>query len=292
MEQADFEFVAGADAPAVVDCEAILVEAGAGAVVVGQGAHGVDAQGGVFASLDVDVGHRTAVLVAAQGQVNLGFVEQTGLLVHLVDRATGGATAEEHGSGAPQHFDAIHVEGVAVVEGRVAHAVDEQVAGGVEGEAAQADVFLAAFGRQEGDARGHLEGFLDGVDLAVVHELLGDDGDGLGNVAEFLLAFADAGGGGAQGVLAFLLAFGVGLDDHRLEGLLVALGGGGLGEGAHGSGEHHGAERKDDFLGRRRGNGSGGSVTVRDAAGFLVSHGKASRNEIVGVSRPEAGWLG
>jgi hypothetical protein len=38
VEEAHLELVAAADAPAVVGGEAVLVEAGAGAVVVGQGA--------------------------------------------------------------------------------------------------------------------------------------------------------------------------------------------------------------------------------------------------------------
>ena len=60
----------GADAPAVIGSEINLVQAGAGAVVVSQAAHGVDAQGGFVAGLDVDVGH-DATVVAAQRQVDL-----------------------------------------------------------------------------------------------------------------------------------------------------------------------------------------------------------------------------
>jgi hypothetical protein len=62
------------------------------------------------------------------------------------------AAAEQHRGRAAQHLDAVEVEGVAVVEGRVAHAVQEDVAGAGQREAAQADVLLAALGRLEGDA--------------------------------------------------------------------------------------------------------------------------------------------
>jgi hypothetical protein len=68
-------------------------------------------------------------------------------------------------------------------------------------EAAQADVFLAAFGRQEGDAGGVVQHVLQRVEVAVVDQLFGHHGDRLRNVAQFLLALADGGGGGASEVV-------------------------------------------------------------------------------------------
>ena len=61
----------------------------------------------------------------------------------------------------------------------------------VQREAAQADVFLAALGRLEGDAGGVAQRVLQRVEVAVVDQLLGDDGDRLRDVAQFLVALAD-----------------------------------------------------------------------------------------------------
>jgi hypothetical protein len=99
---------------------------------------------------------------------------------------------------AAQHFDAVVVEGVALVEGRVAHAVDGRCRRRLQREAAQADVLLAALGRQEGDAGGAAQCVLHRVEVAVVDQLLGHHGDRLRDVAQLLLALADAGGDGAQ----------------------------------------------------------------------------------------------
>jgi hypothetical protein len=168
--EAGEELVALADAGAVGHRHAALVQARAAAVVVGLGGHGVQAQRRALTGLDVEVAGGAHVLVVAQGQVDLVLVDQARHLADLVDGAAGGAAAEQHRGRAAQDLHAVDGEGVAVVDGGVAHAVDEQVAGGLQREAAQADVFLAALGGQEGDAGGVLQRFLDGVEVAVVDQ--------------------------------------------------------------------------------------------------------------------------
>ena len=63
--------------------------------------------------------------------------------------------------------------------------------------------------------RGVLQRFLQRVEVAVVHQLLGDHGDRLRNVAQFLLALADGGGGGPQALLAAVLDFSGDLDGRH-----------------------------------------------------------------------------
>ena len=77
------------------------------------------------------------------------FVNQTGLLADLVDRAAGGATAKQHGGRAAQQLNAVIVEGVTVIKRRVAHAVYKNVACRRQGEATQTDVFFTTLSRQE-----------------------------------------------------------------------------------------------------------------------------------------------
>ena len=135
-------------------------------------------------------------------------------LADLVDDAAGRAAAEQHRGRAAQHLDPVEVEDVALVERGVADAVDEDVAAGGEREAAQADVFLAALGRLEGDAGGVVQRLLHGVDAAVFHQLLGDDGHRLRDVAQLLVAAADRAGRRPHRVLVGL---GLGLDGDRLQ---------------------------------------------------------------------------
>ncbi len=220
--QAERELVGGADAQAVAQRQALFVEAAAGAIVVGLGQHGIDAQRLVFASVQVEVARDAAVVVAAQGGRYLVVIDGARLFADLVDRATGGATSEQHRGRAAQQLDTVVVEGVAFIEGRVAQAVHKDVARGSQGKAAQADVFLAALGRLEGDPSGVVQHVLEGVEVAVVHQLFRHHRDRLGNVAQSLVAFADAGGSGAQGVLAFW-CFGALLHHHGFE-RLVGLG--------------------------------------------------------------------
>ena len=84
----------------------------------------------------------------------------------------------------------------------------------VQREAAQADVFLAALGRLEGDAGGVVQRVLHGVEAAVVDQLLGDDGDRLRHVAQFLVAPAD---GRRRGPDRVLVGLDLRLDGGRLQ---------------------------------------------------------------------------
>ncbi len=222
--QTDQKFVAAADAAAPRGRQPLLVDARARAVVVGAGQHGADAQRRLRSDAPVEVAHRAQVAVAAERGVDLMAVEQARQLADLVDRAAGGAAAEQHRGRTAQHLEAVVVEGIALVEGRIAHAVDEHVAGGLQREAAQTDVLLAALGRQEADAGRQLQRVLHGVEIAVVDQLLGDHRDRLRDVAQLLLALADLRLGGLQAVLALGLLGGLGLDGgQRL------VGGGGCG---------------------------------------------------------------
>ena len=259
VEQVHHELVLRADAPAVGGGNAFLALLGADAVLAGAVAHHVDAQGLVLAGLLVEVAGHAHTAAAADGGRDFVLVDQARQLVDLVHSAAGGAAAEQHGGGTAQHFHLIHVEGVAVVEGRVAHAVDKDVAAGGEREAAQADVLLACFASLEGDAGGVLQRFLDGIKLAVIDEFFGDDGDGLGDVAQLLLALADMGSGGTQGVLAFRREGGF-AHLHRGQGGIIGRSGlrqGGSAEAA----EQQRSAQGDDLAcsGGRRGMGNSAS---------------------------------
>ena len=238
--QADGELVARADTPGVGACNAVLVQAAARAVVVGLGGHGIDAQSGVFAGVPVEVASDTAVRVVAQRQVHLVGVDQSRCLAHLVDGAAGRSTPKQHGGGAAQHFHAIQIEGIALVERWVAHAVDEHVARALQGKAAQANVFFAAFRCQEGDACGVFQCFLDGVEVAIIDQAFGHHGDRLRDVAQLLLALADGGLGGAHTVFAF---GGLGAFTHRDRGQ-AAVCVGGLGLHVQRSRQHQNGQRQ------------------------------------------------
>ena len=144
----------------------------------------------------VEVTHHAAVVVAAHGHVDLVFIHQARHFVNQVDRAACGATAKQHRGRAAQEFDAVEVEGVAVVERGVAQAIHKNIACGRQCKAAQANVLFAAFGRLKRDACGLFERVFDGVEVAVIQLLFGHHGDGLRNVAQLLFAFADTGFGG------------------------------------------------------------------------------------------------
>ena len=245
--EAHRELVARADAPGVAAGDPFFLDAAAGTVVVGGGAHGVDAQSRVFTGVDVEVAGDTPVLVVAQRQVHLVCVDEPWRLAHLVDRAAGGAPPEQHGRRAAQQLHAVEVEGVAVVESRVAHPVNEHVARALQRKAAQADVFLAALGRQKGDAGGVLQGFLDGVEVAVIDEPLGHHRHRLRDIAQLLSALADGGLGRAHAVLAL---GGLCLFLHRDGGQgFVRRCAAGLGLYADRSRQHQGAQRQESFVG-------------------------------------------
>jgi hypothetical protein len=79
-----------------------------------------------------------------------------------------------------RHFDAVEVEGVALVQRGVLHAVGVDVARLAEREAAQAHVFLTGFAGLEGDARRGAQHFAEVVLVAVGHQLFGEHRDRLG----------------------------------------------------------------------------------------------------------------
>ena len=278
MVEGQRELVLLADAGAVGAGQAGLVDRRARAVVVGLGVHHAQTQRRAVARADVEVADHPQVAVAADGHIDLVLVDQTRGLGDLVDRAAGRATAEHHRRRAAQHLDAVMEEGVAVIEGRIAHAVDEDIAGRLQREAAQADVLLAAFGRQEADAGGVLQHVLHRVEVAVIHQLLGDHGDRLRHVAQFLPALADGGGGGLQAVLAALLVL-LGLDGDLAQRRDLGgsrLGGGGrrlLGQHLRrqaGQAEAGGQRAQRQRLGQRR-TGCG-SCWRSSGAGTTASH--------------------
>ena len=206
------ELVAFAHAPAVGARQTRLVDRRPRAVVVGRGVHHAQAQRRTLAGAEVEVPDDALVVVVAHGHIDLVFVDQAGRLRDLVDRAASGAAPEQHRRRAAQHLDAVEEEGIPVIERRVAHAIDEHVAGRLQREAAQADVFLAAFGRQEADAGRVLQHVLHRVKVAVVDQLLGDHGDRLRHVTQLLRALADRGGHGAHAGLAAVLGILLALD--------------------------------------------------------------------------------
>ena len=209
--QPDGELVGGADAPAEGGRDAALVDRRPPALGVGH--HGVDAKRRILARPEVEVADAAQVAPAAERDADLVLRQQHRLLAHLVDRATGRAAAEQHRRRAAQHLEPVPVEAVALVERGVAHAVDEDVARSLQREAAQPDVLLGALGGDEADAGGIPQRFLQGVEVAVVDQPLGDDGHRLRDVAQLLLPLADARRRRAHGVLV-----GLGLGAHRHRG--------------------------------------------------------------------------
>ena len=292
--QADRELVTRADGPAIAGSDALLVDAGA--VVVGLVRHRVDAQRRVLAGLEVEVASHAQFIAAADGDIDLVLVHQIGLLADLVHHATGRALAEQHRGRSLQHFDAAVVEGVALDQRRVAQAVDVDVAGLAEREAAQAHVLLAGFAGHEGHACGGLEHFTEIVEVAVIHQPLGHHRDALRNVAQFLLALGGRGRGGAQAVLGLELdRIALLLDGHgRQRGL--AGGRNRLRAGIHRAGEQQRAERQQqagsggglDFSAGRL----GGLETEGQIGADVASHvAESLEGLLAGWQRRDALWL-
>jgi hypothetical protein len=182
------------------------------AVVVGRGRHRVQAQRRRVRGLEVEVAGQSQVAAGAEVvETSLTFVGSGRLLTWLttppVEPRPNSIDAEPRSTSI-----AVEVEDVALVERGVADAVDEDVAAGGEREAAQADVLLAALGRLEADAGGVVQRLLHGVGAAVLHQLLGDHGDRLRDVAQILVAAADRAGRRPHRVLVGL---GLGLDRDR-----------------------------------------------------------------------------
>ena len=182
--QAHREFIGRTDPETIGGGNAFFVQTATGAVVVSFRGHGIDAQGGVFAGLDIEVARGTHIAVVAYRQGDLVFIDGAGLFAHLVDGAAGGTAPKQHGGRAAQDFQAVQVEGVTLVKRRVAHAVNEDVTGGLQRQAPQTNVFFAAFSRQKGNAAGVFECFLDGVEVAIIHELFSHYGHGLRDVTQ------------------------------------------------------------------------------------------------------------
>ena len=267
--QADGEFVARANAPGKGGCNAALFLLGA--VVVGVVDHGVDAQCGVLAGLEVEIALGAVELARAQGVGDFMLIDQQRCLVDLVDHATRGALAEQHGGRALEHFDAVVVEGVALVERSVLHAVDVDVAGLAQRKAAQAHIFLAGLAGLERDARGGAQHFAEIVLVAVVHQTFGEHRDRLRDVLDVLLALADRGLLDQQRVLA--LHFGGFAHGDRAHG-----GFGRLGPAANGGRQQHCSQGQQGFVGGGRREGDGAGFGSRHGRGFLQD--KCSGNGI------------
>ena len=257
-------------------------------VVIGVVNHGVQAQGGVFTRDEVEVARQPVVLACAVGVRGLVLVHQQGRFVDLVDHATGGAFAKQHGGRAFEHFDAVEVEGVALLQGGVFHAVGVDVTGLKQREAAQAHIFFTGFACQEGDARGGAQHFTEIVLVAIRHQLFREHGDRLRNVFDVLLALAD--GGLAREHRVFVLDFGCFL--HRDGG----QGGfwGRLCPAADRGGQQQCTQR-DEGLVLRGKRGVGASVAGSSgcsAAGQQVFSGQNASPKSVGTTkRPHAGGV-
>ena len=213
MVKANRELVPLTNSPAVSGGNAFLFQAAARAIVIGRGIHGIDAQGGTLAGLDVEITHDTSVLVAAQRQVHLALINQARHLVDLVHRTTRGATAKQHRRGAPHDLQTVQAEGIALIKRRVAHAVHKHITRTLQSKASQANVFLATLCRQERDATRILQRLFHGVQIAVVNQFFCNDGNGLGNVTQLLRALANAGLGSPQRVFS-LRRFGLFFHHH------------------------------------------------------------------------------
>ena len=205
IERRDRDVVAGADAEAVARRDAVLVALRSG--VVGLAVHQVEAEGRRLAEPRVGVHGRAPVAAVAERADHVGLVHELGPLRDLVDHPAGRAATEQHRRGAAHHLDAFVVERVALVGRRVAQAVDQDVAGGGEREAAQPDVLVGAvLGRRERDARRVVQRFLERVELEILDDLLGQHRDRLRDVADVLVALAHGRRGGAHRVRVGLLA--------------------------------------------------------------------------------------
>ena len=242
--QPDGELIARADAPGKRGCNAALVLLGTVVVVLLH--HGVQAEGRVLARHPVEVAGGAVVLAGAQRVAGFVLVDQQRVLVDLVDHAAGRALAEQHGGRALEHFDAVVVEGVALDQRGVLHAVHIDVARQAQREAAQAHVFFTGLAGLEGHARRGAQHFAEVVLVAVVHQLFGEHRHGLGDVLDVLLALAHGGLLDEQGVLA--LDFGGFLHRHGGQGGFWRAG---LRHGAHRGGQHQRAQWQQGPVGLR-----------------------------------------
>ncbi len=255
--QADRKLIARADPPGKRRRYAALVLLGP--VVVGVVYQGVEAQCGVLAGLEVEVTGEAVFLAGAQGVRDFVLVDQQRRLVDLVDHAAGRALAKQHGGRALEHFDAVEVEGVALVQWRILHAIGVDVPRLAEREPAQAHVFLTRFAGLEGHARRGAQHFAEVILVAVVHQLFGEYGDRLRDVADVLISLAHGGFLHPHGVLALDLrrVF----HGHRGQGGRVI---GGLSPTAHGRCKHQCAQRNQGLFSGR------GICVVQKRCGTLL----------------------
>ncbi len=114
--------------------------------------HGVQAEGRVFAGDEVEV-TRDAVRVArAVGVRGFVLVDQQGDLLTWLTTPPVVVLAEQHRGRALEHLNPVVVEGVALQQRGILHAVVVNVTGLAQREAAQTHVFLTRFACQAGYA--------------------------------------------------------------------------------------------------------------------------------------------
>ena len=246
----------------------------------GVGFHDVDAGGHVLAEHVVDVRRAASIGVGATGQRHLVAVLQQRLFARLVDDAAGLTAPEQHGRRAAQHVHLFQVEGFAVVVGYVADAVQVQVTKGIEAAQHHVVADAAALAGVEGQPADVAQGFLQGIGVGFLDQLLRHDGHGLWHVLGQLISLAHAGG-------AALVALGrvveaVVLYVHLRQGGFV--------------GGQRAQRRQQHGCGQcaKRQKGSAGGRRRLFGAAECVIHGWAPREVlIVGMgSLATAGWLG
>jgi hypothetical protein len=147
-------------------------------------AHGVQAKGGGAIDGLVDIGGGAVILICSQFERRRAERSQLGRLAHLIDRAAGGAAAEQNRGRALDHLDGLGVEVVAIVDGRIANAVEEEII--ERGKAADIDGVAArrALARVEGDARNVLQGVFQSCGALGLHQPGGHDIDRLRSVLQ------------------------------------------------------------------------------------------------------------
>ena len=155
--------------------EAVAV---AGGILV----EGVDPHGEAVGDRLADVEGGPVLLPGADGEGELADRGGVGLLGDTVDEAARTAAAEDHGVGALDGLDAVHVVEVAEVLDVVAHAIDKETRGrAVAAEHRRVAVALTLGDADAGHVADHVAHAAHGL---VVDQLAGDDGDGLGDIEQ------------------------------------------------------------------------------------------------------------
>src|SRR4029079_18432422 len=137
----------------------------------------VDARGDPLRDLLADI-YRGALLVeAAEDARDFANARAVRFLEHAIDDAAAATTAENHGIGALEDFDAFDVVEIAEILHVVADAVDEEVSVGTL--AADHDIVAIAFALMRNDA-GHVpDRIFKALARLIAHEILGDHGNRL-----------------------------------------------------------------------------------------------------------------